>query len=61
MDEEGDFARRAAGEVLCGTSIDLGDQRLESAFFQWRMEGRTGVGRYDVLRRADNGGGRKRR
>jgi hypothetical protein len=61
MDDEDDFARRVAGEVLCGTSIDLGDQRLESAFFQWRMEGRTGVGRYDVLRRAGNGSGRKRR
>jgi hypothetical protein len=61
MDEDGDVARRVAGELLCGTSIDLGDQRLESAFFAWRMEGRTGVGRYDVLRRADNGAGRKRK
>jgi hypothetical protein len=61
MDEDGDFARRVAGEVLCGTSLDLGDQRLDSAFFAWRMEGRTGVGRYDVLRRAAVGaGGRKR-
>ncbi len=62
MDEEGDHARRAAGEVLCGTSLDLGEQRLDSAFFAWRMEGRTGVGRYDVLRRSSSngGGGRKR-
>jgi hypothetical protein len=61
MTEEGDYARRAAGEVLCGTSLDLGEQRLDSAFFAWRMEGREGVGRYDVLRSAaGNGGGRKR-
>lgn len=53
MDEEADHARRMAGEVLCGTSVDLGDQRLDSAFFAWRMEGREGVGRYDVLRRTD--------
>jgi hypothetical protein len=59
MDEDADFARRVAGEVLCGTSLDLGEQRLENAFFQWRMEGREGVGRYDVLRR-NGGGGRKR-
>ncbi len=59
MDDEGHFARRAAGEVLCGTTLDLGEQRLESAFFHWRMEGREGVGRYDVLRRTA-GGGRKR-
>ena len=61
MDEEADFARRVAGEVLCGTSIDLGEQRLESAFFAWRMEGREGVGRYDVLRRAGNAGRKQRR
>jgi hypothetical protein len=65
MDEEADHARRLAGEVLCGTTLDLGEQRLDSAFFAWRMEGREGVGRYDVLRRSDaaggdGGGGRKR-
>jgi len=54
MDEESDHARRIAGEVLCGTTIDLGEQRLDSAFFHWRMEGNEGVGRYDVLRRTDN-------
>ncbi len=44
---------RAAGEVVCGTTLDLGRLRLDCAFFMWRMEGRSGVGRYDVLRRAD--------
>ncbi|MEA2186681.1 MAG: hypothetical protein QOK16_1692 [Solirubrobacteraceae bacterium] len=59
VDEEDPFARRVAGEVLCGTTISLGDLRLDSAFFLWRMEGREGTGRYDVLRRV-NGGSRKR-
>jgi hypothetical protein len=45
-------ARRAAGEAVCGTTLDLGRLRLDCAFFRWRMEGRAGVGRYDVLRRA---------
>jgi hypothetical protein len=44
--------RRAAGEVACGTTLDLGRLTLHCAFFRWRMEGRTGVGRYDVLARA---------
>ena len=44
--------RRAAGELVCGTTVDLGRLRLQCAFFRWRMEGRTGVGRYDVLARA---------
>ncbi|MEA2284293.1 MAG: hypothetical protein QOJ21_336 [Solirubrobacteraceae bacterium] len=51
LDEDG-FPRRAAGEVVCGTTLDLGRLRLDCAFFRWRMEGRTGFGRYDVLRRA---------
>ncbi|HEX7300274.1 MAG TPA: hypothetical protein VF257_14855 [Solirubrobacteraceae bacterium] len=46
------YARRAAGEIACGTSLDLGRLRLDCAFFRWRMEGREGFGRYDVLRRA---------
>ena len=54
IDEEGGFPYRAAGEVLCGTTLDLGRLRLDAAFFAWRGEGRTGVGRYDVLRRADD-------
>ena len=63
MQEEGGFARRVAGEVLCGTTVDLGELRLDSAFFAWRMEGREGPGRYDVLRRVDGGpsGGSRRR
>jgi len=46
------YPRRAAGEAIAGTSLDLGSLRLDCAFFAWHMEGRTGVGRYDVLRRA---------
>jgi hypothetical protein len=51
VDEDG-FPRRAAGELAVGTSLDLGRLRLDCAFFRWRMEGRVGFGRYDVLRRA---------
>jgi len=51
VDEDG-YPRRAAGELVCGTSLDLGRLRLDCAFFHWWMEGRQGFGRYDVLRRA---------
>jgi hypothetical protein len=50
--EDDELPRRAAGEVACGSSLELGRLRLDCAFFHWRMEGRDGVGRYDVLRRA---------
>ncbi|CAB4861807.1 unannotated protein [freshwater metagenome] len=45
---------RANGEVLCGTTLDLGRLRLDTAFLRWHgPDGETGVGRYDMLRRAD--------
>ena len=50
VDEE-DFPRRAAGELVGGTSLDLGRLRLDCAFLRWRMDGREGTGRYDILRR----------
>ena len=49
--EETEYPRRLAGEVVAGTTLDLGRLRLDCAFFSWHMEGRAGVGRYDVLRR----------
>jgi hypothetical protein len=50
--EEDDYPQRGAGEVLCGSTLELGPLALDCAFFRWHMEGREGVGRYDVLRRA---------
>ena len=52
-DEDGEFPHRVAGDVVCGTTLDLGRLRVDCAFFEWHMDGRTGVGRYDVVRRAD--------
>jgi hypothetical protein len=50
--DEDSYPRRAAGEVLCASTVDLGRLKLDCAFVRWRMGGRSGVGRYDVLRRA---------
>jgi hypothetical protein len=46
------YPRRASGQALCGSTLELGQQRLDCAFFRWRMDGRSGIGRYDLLRRA---------
>ena len=51
-DGEDAWPRRGAGEVICGSSLDLGALRLDCAFFRWHLEGRAGVGRYDVIRSA---------
>jgi hypothetical protein len=47
-----DFPHTGAGTVLCGSTLELGQLRLDCAFFRWTLDGRPGVGRYDVLRRA---------
>jgi hypothetical protein len=50
--DDAEFPRRLAGEVVCGSSMNLGRLRLDCSFLRWRMEGRTGVGRYDIVRPA---------
>lgn len=50
--EDDAYPRRATGEVICGSTLELGQLRLDCAFVRWRMDGRSGTGRYDVLRRA---------
>jgi hypothetical protein len=50
--EESDEPRpplRAAGSIVCGTSLPLGERRLDVAIFHWSMDGRPGLGRYEVL------------
>jgi len=47
-----EWPRRAAGEVLCGSSLELGALRLDCSFFGWHLDGQAGVGRYDIVRRA---------
>jgi len=50
--EEDAYPRRGSGELLCGSTLELGQLRLDCAFFGWHMDGRRGIGRYDLLRRA---------
>jgi hypothetical protein len=40
---------RAAGTIVCGTSLAAGERRLDIAFFRWSMSGTPGLGRYEVL------------
>ena len=57
MSEEGDYARRAAGD---GAVRHDGRPRRPAPgqrVLAWRMEGRVGTGRYDVLRRVSGNGG----
>jgi hypothetical protein len=51
--EEDEHPRRAAGEVVAGSTLELGALRLDAAVFAWHAQGRRGVGRYDILRPAE--------
>ncbi len=50
--EESGHPVRAAGEVICGSTLELGSLRLDLSFVRWHSQGTTGIGRYDVLRKA---------
>ncbi len=48
-----DFPRRLAGEVAGGTTLELPGLRVNASVFAWRMEGREGVGSYELTVRAE--------
>ena len=50
--KDDEYPHRGAGEVVTGSTLELGALRMDVAFFRWHIEGRTGFGRYDVIRRA---------
>jgi hypothetical protein len=52
VNEDDERPVRLEGEVVCGTTLDLGRLRLDCSFLRWRLDDLDGVGRYDVLRRA---------
>jgi hypothetical protein len=52
LDKDDEFPFRGVGEVVTGSTLELGALRLDVAFFRWHVDGRTGHGRYDVIRRA---------
>ena len=51
LDKDDDHPTRGLGEVVTGSTLELGALRLDVAFFRWHIEGRTAVGRYDIIRR----------
>jgi hypothetical protein len=43
-----DFPRRATGSVRAGLSLSLESVRVNVAIFEWQMEGREGLGAYEI-------------
>ena len=55
LTEEAGYPVRAAGQAVCGTSVDLGEVVLDLAFMRWHCGGGVGVGPYGMLRPASAG------
>jgi hypothetical protein len=48
-----DFPRRGSGLVIAGTSLDLDMLQVHVAIFRWRLDGREGIGAYELMLRME--------
>ena len=46
-----DYPRRGSGQVIAGTSLDLDGLQVHAAVFRWRLDGREGIGAYELMLR----------
>jgi hypothetical protein len=47
-----DFPRRASGQVLAGTSLELEGLEVHAAIFSWKLEGSDAIGAYELMVRS---------
>jgi hypothetical protein len=48
-----DYPRRGSGQVIAGSSLDLEGIQVHAAVFRWRLDGREGIGAYELMLRAE--------
>ncbi len=48
-----DFPRRGSGQLIAGSSLDLESLQVNAAVFRGRLDGREGIGAYEVMLRID--------
>ena len=48
-----DYPRRGSGQVIAGSSLDLEGLEVHVAVFRWRLDGREGIGSYELMRRTE--------
>ena len=49
---DGEGPLRVAGSIVCGAAVEVGELLVETAFFHWSLDGRPGLGRYEIVRRS---------
>jgi len=48
-----DYPRRGSGQVIAGSSLDLDALQVHVAIFRWRLDGREGIGSYELMLRME--------
>jgi hypothetical protein len=48
-----DYPRRGSGQVIAGSSLDLDSLQVHVAVFRWRLDGREGIGAYELMLRLE--------
>jgi hypothetical protein len=48
-----DFPRRGSGSAVAGSSLELEGLTVHAAVFRWRVEGREGLGAYELMVRTE--------
>jgi len=48
-----DYPRRGSGLVIAGSSLDLDGLQVHVAVFRWRLDGREGIGAYELMLRME--------
>ena len=47
-----EYPRRGSGQVIAGSSFELEAVEVHAAVFRWRLDGREGIGAYELMTRA---------
>jgi len=48
-----EYPRRGSGQVIAGSSLDLEALQVHVAVFRWRLDGREGIGSYELMLRTE--------
>jgi hypothetical protein len=48
-----EFPHRGSGLVIAGSSLELDPIRVHAAVFRWRLDGRDGIGAYELMGRME--------
>jgi hypothetical protein len=48
-----EYARRGSGLVIAGSSLDFDGLEVHAAVFRWRLDGREGIGAYELMVRLE--------